>query len=118
PLHPPRPSAIKATQTRLDEDARTMANLTEQCRCHLEGPFSRPVRATKPLRLATTATFESRQGEGPSSPARARNCSDVLDTGNGSSGTGTPSAAHSGPHPSVTRHSTSRFAGARFRTSA
>ena len=47
-----------------------------------------------------------------------RKSSDVFVWGNGSAGSGTPSAAHSGPHPSPGCHSTSRPAGIALRTSS
>jgi hypothetical protein len=41
-----------------------------------------------------------------------------FERGNGSSGMGTPSAAHSGSHPSAGRHSTSRVGAIAARTAA
>ena len=46
-------------------------------------------------------------------PSMARNSSVVFVTGKGSSGSGMPSMAHSGPQPSAGCHSTSRSAGRR-----
>src|SRR5262249_12870045 len=42
-------------------------------------------------------------------PSISRNWAVVFVTGNGSSGTGTPSAVHSGSQPSVACHTTRRF---------
>ena len=52
------------------------------------------------------------------SSAMARSSAVVLRCGNGSSGTGTSRARHSGPHPSAGDHSTSRSAGTCERTSS
>src|SRR5439155_17072093 len=55
---------------------------------------------------------------GASRPNMARKSAVVFVTGKGSSGTGTPSAPHSGAQPSDGRHSTRRSRGTPARTSA
>jgi len=77
-------------------------------------------RAARSTRRPRDAGMNSsrRQPGGASRPNMARNSAVVLVTGKGSSGTGTPSARHSGSQPSAGRHSTRRSRGTAFRTAA
>ena len=81
-----------------------------------------PLRGPSTLLRLSGGTLGAGRGGGahgaPSRPWRARKSAVVFSCGNGSCGTGTPSAAHDGSQPSPGRHSSSRSGGKARRTAS